>query len=142
MTYPKGVLEDVLAKVDKFIFYVDFIVLDMEEDKEIPIILGRHFLATGRAMIDVQKRELTMRVNDQGIKFNVLKSMKYPDKQKCYRMDIIDYIIGKHYQEKCKIISEEKIELLFDETKKFEELKEEKLSKETHYIKEINSNYD
>ena len=43
----------VLVKVDKFIFLKDFIVLDMEEDKEKPIILGRPFLATSRAMIDV-----------------------------------------------------------------------------------------
>ena len=42
-----GVIEDVLVKVDKFIFPKDFIVLDMEEDKEIPIILGMPFLATG-----------------------------------------------------------------------------------------------
>ena len=46
-------IEDVLVKVDKFIFTADFIVLDMEEDKEIPIILGRPFLATGKALIDV-----------------------------------------------------------------------------------------
>ena len=53
LKHPRGIIEDVLVKVDKFIFPVDFIVLDMEEDKEIPIILGRPFLATGRAMIDV-----------------------------------------------------------------------------------------
>ena len=47
-------MEDVLVKVDKFIFPVDFIVLDMEEDHEASLILGRPFLATGRAMIDVQ----------------------------------------------------------------------------------------
>ena len=53
-------IEDVLVKVDKFIFPTDFIVLDMEEDKEIPIILGRPFLATDKAMIDVQKGELKL----------------------------------------------------------------------------------
>ncbi|XP_075504562.1 uncharacterized protein LOC142542001 [Primulina tabacum] len=53
--YPRGVIEDVLVKVDKFIFPVDFVVLDMEEDREIPLILDRPFLATGRALIDVQK---------------------------------------------------------------------------------------
>ena len=42
-----------LVKVDKFIFPTDFIVLDIEENKEIPILLGRPFLATSRAMIDV-----------------------------------------------------------------------------------------
>ena len=53
LKHPREVIEDVLVKVDKFIFLADFIVLDMEEDKEIPMILGRPFLATGRAMIDV-----------------------------------------------------------------------------------------
>ena len=55
-------IEDILVKVDKFIFPVDFIVLDMEEDSEIPIILGRPFLETSRAMIDVQREELKLRV--------------------------------------------------------------------------------
>ncbi|XP_015387923.1 uncharacterized protein LOC107177896 [Citrus sinensis] len=62
--YPEGKIEDVLVKVDKFIFPVDFIVLDFEADKEVPIILGRPFLARGKTLIDVQKGELTMRVND------------------------------------------------------------------------------
>ena len=62
LKHHRGVIEDVLVKVNKFIFPVDFIVLDMEEDKEIPIILGRPFPATGRAMIDVQKEELKLRV--------------------------------------------------------------------------------
>ena len=49
-------------KVHKFIFPVDFIVVNMEEDKEVPIILGRPFLATGWALIDLQKGELRLRV--------------------------------------------------------------------------------
>uniref|UniRef100_A0A1U7ZJM9 Uncharacterized protein LOC104590929 n=1 Tax=Nelumbo nucifera TaxID=4432 RepID=A0A1U7ZJM9_NELNU len=52
--HPRGIIEDVLVKVDKFIFPVDFIVLDMEEDIDVPHILGRLFLATGKTMIDVQ----------------------------------------------------------------------------------------
>ncbi|XP_070020570.1 uncharacterized protein [Nicotiana sylvestris] len=50
---PKGILENVLVRVDKFIFSVDFIVLEMEENTEVPLILGKPFLATGRAIIDV-----------------------------------------------------------------------------------------
>ena len=46
LTFPKGVIEDVLVKVDKFIFPTDFVVLDMKEDSEIPLILGRPFVAT------------------------------------------------------------------------------------------------
>lgn len=57
LTHPRGIIEDVLVKVDKFIFPADFIILDMEEDLNVPIILGRPFLATGQALIDVQKGE-------------------------------------------------------------------------------------
>ena len=59
--YSKGIIKDVPVKVDKFIFPADFIILDKEEDQDIPIILGRPFLATGRTLIDVLKGELTMR---------------------------------------------------------------------------------
>ena len=44
LTHPQGIIEDVLVKVDKFIFPMDFIVIDMEEDKDVPIIMGRPFL--------------------------------------------------------------------------------------------------
>ncbi|KAH9671338.1 hypothetical protein KPL70_017334 [Citrus sinensis] len=77
--YPEGKIEDVLVKVDKFIFPVDFIVLDFEVDKEVPIILGGSFLAIGKTLIDVQKGELTMRVNDQQVTFNVLEAMRNPE---------------------------------------------------------------
>ena len=56
----RGIIEVVLVKVDKFIFPTDFIIPDMKEDKEIPIILGRSFLATGRALIYAQKGELRL----------------------------------------------------------------------------------
>ena len=55
MAQPEGILEDVLIKVGKFIFPMDFVVIDMEEDKQIPLLLGRSFLATGVALIDVKK---------------------------------------------------------------------------------------
>ncbi|XP_075475703.1 uncharacterized protein LOC142509842 [Primulina tabacum] len=92
--YPRAVVEDVLVKVDKFIFSVDFVVLDMEEDREIPLILGRPFLATGRALIDVQKGELVLRLNDEKVTLNVFRSMKYPaGSSDCYRIDAIDDIV-------------------------------------------------
>jgi len=52
--FPRGVIEDVLVKVKKLYFPADFIVLDMEEDREVPLILGRPFLTTGNTLIDVQ----------------------------------------------------------------------------------------
>ena len=77
-------IEDVLVKVDKFIFPAGFIVLDMEEDKEIPIILGRPFLVTSGGLIDVQKGELKLRAPEDEITFHVFRLMKlldeYPNK--------------------------------------------------------------
>ncbi|XP_038904258.1 uncharacterized protein LOC120090611 [Benincasa hispida] len=82
--HPEGKIEDVLGQVDKFIFPADFIILDYEADIEVPIILGRPFLVTGRALIDVIKGELTIRVDDQQVKFNVLNALKYPsDMENC-----------------------------------------------------------
>ncbi|XP_022866664.1 uncharacterized protein LOC111386430 [Olea europaea var. sylvestris] len=69
--YPKGIIEDVLVKVDKFIFLMDFVVLDMEKDEKVPLILGRPFFATGRALIDVQEGKLTLRINEEQVTFNI-----------------------------------------------------------------------
>ena len=77
LTNPRGVIEDVLVKVDKFIFPVDFVVLDMKEDREIPINLGQPFLATGRALIDVHSGNLMLRVNDEEVKFNIYHTLKF-----------------------------------------------------------------
>nr|XP_016472959.1 PREDICTED: uncharacterized protein LOC107794913 [Nicotiana tabacum] len=54
LVMPEGIIEDVLVRVGKFILPADFIVLDYEADEEVPIILGRPFLATGGAIIDVK----------------------------------------------------------------------------------------
>ena len=67
-----------MVKVYKFIFLVDFIVLDMEEDHEVPLIVGRLFLAMGRALIGVQQGNLMLRINDEHITFDVFKAIKYP----------------------------------------------------------------
>ena len=57
-TYLEGKIEDILVKMYNFIFPVDFIVLDFETNKKVSIILVRHFLATGKTIINVQKGEL------------------------------------------------------------------------------------
>ena len=88
-------IEDVLVKVDKFIFSKDFIVLGMEENKEILIILGSPFLATDRALIDVQKRELKMRVQDDEVTFNVFKAMRHPtESDACFLVETIEAIVS------------------------------------------------
>lgn len=67
-----------MVKVDKFIFSANFFVLDMEEDKDVLLIMGRPFLATKQTLIDVATRELIMKVNDEQMVFNIFKVMKYP----------------------------------------------------------------
>ncbi|GJY14471.1 reverse transcriptase domain-containing protein, partial [Tanacetum coccineum] len=65
ITRPKGLAEDVFVKVGKFHFPTDFVVVDFEADPRVPLILGRSFLRTGRALIDVYGEEITLRVNDE-----------------------------------------------------------------------------
>ena len=79
MAQPEGILEDVLVKVGKFVFLVDFVVMKMEEDTQVPLLLGRPFLATGAALIDVQKGELTLRVGDEAVQFNINRSLEHPN---------------------------------------------------------------
>ncbi|XP_061355399.1 uncharacterized protein LOC133299920 [Gastrolobium bilobum] len=92
IVYPEGKIENVLVKVDKFILPIDFIILDYKEDKEVPIILGRDFLAIGGDVIDVKEGEQ--------IKFNILKAMKYPrEMEECSRMDVIDVVVKEGFME-------------------------------------------
>ncbi|GJZ36219.1 mitochondrial proton/calcium exchanger protein-like protein isoform X1 [Tanacetum coccineum] len=71
--YPKGIAENVLVGIGKFTFPVDFIILDMPEDIKVPLILGRPFLSTARAKIDVYKRKITLRVREERIVFTSVK---------------------------------------------------------------------
>ncbi|KAF7826323.1 uncharacterized protein G2W53_017487 [Senna tora] len=100
IAYPRGIIENVLVKVDKLILPADFIVLDYEEDKNVPIILGRPFLATGRTIIDVHKGELTMPVQDQEVKFNVFKAMKLPgETEECFHVNVVDCVVDYSVQD-------------------------------------------
>ena len=73
---PIGILHDVLVKVESFIFPPDFVILDCEVDFEVPIILGRPFLATGRAVIDMEKGKMKFRLNNEEATFNVCRTMR------------------------------------------------------------------
>ncbi|XP_061341617.1 uncharacterized protein LOC133287932 [Gastrolobium bilobum] len=91
---PEGKIEDLLVKVDKFILLADFIILDYEADIDVPIILGRPFIATGGTIINVQKGELTMRAHDEEIKFNIVKAIKFQDEgedlEECSALTLLD----------------------------------------------------
>ena len=78
LAHPEGILEDVLIKVRKFVFPVDFVAVNIEEDKQVPLLFGRPFLATGAILIDVKKGELTLRVGDEAVHFNLNHSLKQP----------------------------------------------------------------
>ncbi|GKC62197.1 hypothetical protein Tco_1089795 [Tanacetum coccineum] len=71
--HPKGIAKNVLVGIGKFIFPVDFIILDMPEDVKVPLIIGRPFLSTAHAKIDVFKRKITLRVGDERIIFKSVK---------------------------------------------------------------------
>ncbi|XP_048231771.1 uncharacterized protein LOC125370428 [Ricinus communis] len=93
--YPKGIIEDVLVKVDKFIFPVDFVVMDMDGESDVLLILGRPFLAISRALIDVSSGKLELRVDDESITFDLTKSLRQPyehDGTVC-SIDVIDDIM-------------------------------------------------
>ncbi|XP_061373991.1 uncharacterized protein LOC133316274 [Gastrolobium bilobum] len=91
---PSGIIEDVLVKVDKFIFLADFVVLDMEAGHETPLLLGRPFLATARAMIDVEHGKLVLRMNEDTITVNVFDCMKRPyEGGDCFRVDVLEEAI-------------------------------------------------
>ncbi|XP_070057072.1 uncharacterized protein [Nicotiana tomentosiformis] len=62
---PEGIVEDVLVRIDKFIFHVDFIVVNMDNNKEVPLILGRPFLVTGIAILDIHEKKLMLRVGEE-----------------------------------------------------------------------------
>ncbi|XP_076889951.1 uncharacterized protein LOC143568917 [Bidens hawaiensis] len=104
--YPRGIVENVLVKVDKFVFPVDFVILDMEADDQVPLILGRPFLRTAKALIDVFDGKITLRVGEENVTFHVVKSMRNSSSQddSIYFLDTLisqferclDYISGAY----------------------------------------------
>nr|GFD34574.1 reverse transcriptase domain-containing protein [Tanacetum cinerariifolium] len=89
-------------KVGKFHFLTDFVVVDFEADLRVPLILGRSFLRTGRALIDVYGEEITLRVNDESVTFNLNQTMRYSstyDDNSVNRVDVIDIACEEFFQD-------------------------------------------
>ncbi|XP_022018954.1 uncharacterized protein LOC110918984 [Helianthus annuus] len=76
--YPRGIVENLLVKVDKFVFPTDFVILDMEADERVPIILGRPFLRIAKALIDVYDGKITLRVGEEKVTFEIDRFMNRP----------------------------------------------------------------
>jgi len=91
---PMGITKDVLVKVDKFVFPVDFVVMYIEEDDDVPLILGRTFMFAARMMIDYDDGLMTVRLDDEEINFNLHSAMKHSkDKGACLKVDAMDEVI-------------------------------------------------
>ncbi|GJS70666.1 reverse transcriptase domain-containing protein, partial [Tanacetum coccineum] len=101
ITHPKGLAEDVYVKVGKFHFPTDFVVVDFEADPRVPLILGRSFLRTGRALIDVYGEEITLQVDNEAVTFNLDQTTRYSstNDKSVNRIDIIDEVCEEYAPE-------------------------------------------
>ncbi|GJQ96859.1 reverse transcriptase domain-containing protein [Tanacetum coccineum] len=122
--YPMGVAENMLIQVRKFVFPVDFLILQMEEDDKVPLILGRPFLHTADAIIRVKNKELNLGVEDDKITFLINKAMQHShsNDDTFFRIDVIDEV------------TEEELDALLDDSESFlstsEKINETSLDKE------------
>src|SRR4051812_29325010 len=134
--HPRGIVEDVLVKVDKFIYPVDLVVLDMAEDGSIPLILGRAFLKTARAIIDVDEGKIILRAGDESVEFHLANKIQYPpEAENCW---MIDEVNKEKKDELGEIFSyptlEERLKLI-----SIKEAEGEELSKNERYLRHLMS---
>ncbi|GJV17774.1 reverse transcriptase domain-containing protein [Tanacetum coccineum] len=100
VAYPAGIVEDVFVQVGKFTFLANFVVVDYDVDLRVPLILRRPFLRTAHALVDVYGEELTLRVGDEKLIFNVESTSKLPHKhvdESINQIDIIDTTCEDHF---------------------------------------------
>ncbi|GJY43816.1 reverse transcriptase domain-containing protein [Tanacetum coccineum] len=102
---PTGIAEDVFVKVGTFFFPADFVVVDYVADPRVPLILGRPFLRTTRALIDVHGEQMTLRHDDQSVTFKVgdTKTFSYNIIESVNRVDVIDIACEEYVQEVLEI---------------------------------------
>ncbi|GJX75118.1 reverse transcriptase domain-containing protein [Tanacetum coccineum] len=99
---PIGIAKDVRVLVGKFQFPADFVVVEFEPDPRVPLILGRCFLKTSRALIDVYEGEITLRVGKEAITFNLDQTSRYTanfNHMTANRIDVIDMASEEYSQE-------------------------------------------
>ncbi|GKB97304.1 reverse transcriptase domain-containing protein [Tanacetum coccineum] len=100
-TRPAGIVKDVFVKVGKFHFLTDFVVVDYVVDPRVPLIIGRPFLRTGRALTDVYGEELTLRHDDEAVTFKFGQTSRYfyYDAESINQIDVIDVACEEYAQE-------------------------------------------
>ena len=79
---PYGVVEDVLVKVRQFTFPMDFVIIDIKEDSDIPLILGRPFMLTAKCVVDIGNGNVEISVEDHKATFNLFEVIKHPSDSK------------------------------------------------------------
>nr|GEU52104.1 reverse transcriptase domain-containing protein [Tanacetum cinerariifolium] len=102
ISHPVGVAEDVFVKVGTFHFPADFVVADIDANPQVPLILGRSFLKTRRALIDMLEGKLTLRVGKEAIPFSLDQTSRYSanySDMMANRIDVIDMACEKYSQE-------------------------------------------
>ncbi|GJS61045.1 reverse transcriptase domain-containing protein [Tanacetum coccineum] len=102
ISQPIGIAEDVDVKVGKFQFLADFVVVDFDADPRVPLIIGRSFLKTGRALIDVYEGEFTLHVGKEAVTFNLDQTSRYSsnyDDMTANRIDVIEMACEEYSQE-------------------------------------------
>ncbi|GJV67856.1 reverse transcriptase domain-containing protein [Tanacetum coccineum] len=106
VAYPAGIAEDVCVQVGKFTFPADFVVVDYDVDPRVPLILGRPFLRTARALADVYGEELILRDGDEKLIFHANSTLKHPQKngnQSINMINFIDITCEDRFEEMLKI---------------------------------------
>nr|GFC01506.1 reverse transcriptase domain-containing protein [Tanacetum cinerariifolium] len=99
---PIGITKDVSFKVGVFHFSADFVVVDFEPDLRVPLILRRCFLKTSRALIDVHKGELTLRIGNEAITYNLDQTVRYSanyNQMKANKVDLVESACEEYSQE-------------------------------------------
>ncbi|GJW33820.1 reverse transcriptase domain-containing protein [Tanacetum coccineum] len=91
ITHPMGIAKDIVVRVDGFTFFADFVVVNFEPDPRVPIILGRPFLRTAKALIDLYEEKLTLRVGKEELVYYADKSEKNKEKNFVHAISIIDF---------------------------------------------------
>jgi hypothetical protein len=93
---PLGVVEDLPIQIGKFFVPIDFVVVDMDEDTHTPLLLGRPFLNTAKAVIYVHDGIITMNIGEEKLTFDIKRSMRYPSNdQSVFSVDILDRLIDE-----------------------------------------------
>ena len=97
--YPYGILEDVPVKVGDYYVPGDFIILEMKKDRQIPVILGRPFLATAGAIIDVKRGKILLEIGDNKVEFDVFKMARTTSTMgSCFRVDSIEECVQETFE--------------------------------------------